>query len=96
MAAHSREPTLAKARRLTNRPGDDKGGGGARGALTSIGRKMTPKTQLSKGHPRHARPRAGHPGGAFRDYPDDLALDAWVDPRIMIKLTACYLHPCIA
>jgi len=32
MAAHSREPTLAKARRLTNRPGDDKGGGGARGA----------------------------------------------------------------
>jgi hypothetical protein len=24
MAAHSRKPTLAKARRLTNRPGDDK------------------------------------------------------------------------
>src|SRR5271168_3883390 len=30
MAAHSRKPTLAKARRLTNRPGDDKGDGGRR------------------------------------------------------------------
>ena len=41
MAAHSRKPTLAKARRLTNRPGDDKGDGGR--ALRASGPR-TPKS----------------------------------------------------
>src|SRR5271154_3846815 len=31
---------------------------------------------------RHARPRAGHPGGALGDYPRTSALDARVNPRI--------------
>jgi hypothetical protein len=42
--------------------------------LEFVGRRLSP--------PRHARPRAGHPGGALGDYPRTSALDARINPRI--------------
>ena len=83
MAAHSRKPTLAKARRLTNRPGDDKGDGG-RGGQGEPAQEDAQK-QLSQGRPSSCPASSSlepdiqaAPSGLSRG----LSLDAWVNPRI--------------
>ena len=93
MAAHSRKPMLAKARRLTNRPGDDKGDCG-RGAQGEPAQEDAQK-QVSQGRPSScpASPRPRQPGGAFGVRG---SIPGSSPAARMTKRKAWYLHPCIA